>query len=316
VTDLPSYDQLPDGASWGVWPGNEVFGALNLLTPERAVAAAGLVRSGEVFALNLDMELPDPPLFGRAAFRHDVIVGPSHRDDELQTWNTQSSSQWDGFRHIFHPTRGNYGGLADEDHGMHFWARRGIVGRGVVVDVARWRAAQGRPLQPDAADAIELDDLDGCLAAQGVTLEPGDVLLLHTGWIDWYRTLDAEGRSDCAANLATPGLRAGRATAAWLWDHHIAAIAADNPAVELMPWDPALSDEERTAAWRDTDRRGEVFGHLHFLPLLGIPLGELFDLEGLAAACAADGRYECLFTSAPLNLRQGVASPPNALAIR
>jgi hypothetical protein len=42
----------------------------------------------------------------------------------------------------------------------------------------------------------------------------------------------------------------------------------------------------------------------------------MFALDSLAADCAADGRYECLFTSAPLNLPAGVASPPNALAIR
>jgi hypothetical protein len=50
--------------------------------------------------------------------------------------------------------------------------------------------------------------------------------------------------------------------------------------------------------------------------MLGLPLGELWDLEALAADCAADGRYECFFTSAPINLPQGVASPPNALAIK
>jgi hypothetical protein len=97
------------------------------------------------------------------------------------------------------------------------------VGRGVLLDVGRWRAAQGRPIQLDSADPIELSDLDGCLDAQGVTLEPGDVLLMHTGWVDWYRGLDSDGRAALAANPATPGIRAGRKSAAWLWDHHIAA---------------------------------------------------------------------------------------------
>jgi hypothetical protein len=50
--------------------------------------------------------------------------------------------------------------------------------------------------------------------------------------------------------------------------------------------------------------------------MLGLPLGEMWNLEALAADCAADGRYECMFTSAPLNLPNGVASPPNALAIK
>jgi hypothetical protein len=60
----------------------------------------------------------------------------------------------------------------------------------------------------------------------------------------------------------------------------------------------------------------EVFAHSLLLPMLGIPLGEMFDLSRLAADCADDGRYACLFVSAPLNVPQGVASPPNALAIK
>jgi hypothetical protein len=314
VTDLPSYAELPDGSSWGVWPGDEVYGTLNLLTPARAAAAAELVQTGETYALNWAMELPDPPLFGRGAFEHEVVAGTSHRDDVLHHWNTQSSTQWDGLRHVFHPTKGNYGGIPDEEHGIHFWARRGIVGRGVVVDIGRWREAQGRPLRMDYADAIELDELDACLAEQGVELEVGDVLLMRTGWVEWYESLAADERA--AAGQAVPGIRPGRKTAAWLWDHHIAAIAADNPAVELMPWDPALTDEERRAGWADVENRGELFGHLYFIPMLGLPLGEMFNLGPLAAACAADGRYTCMFTSAPLNLLHGVASPPNALAIR
>ena len=58
------------------------------------------------------------------------------------------------------------------------------------------------------------------------------------------------------------------------------------------------------------------FMHFQLLPRLGMPIGELFDLDALADACAADGRYDFMFTSAPLRLRNGVASPPNALAIR
>ena len=66
----------------------------------------------------------------------------------------------------------------------------------------------------------------------------------------------------------------------------------------------------------DRRRLHEIFTHTLLLPMLGLPLGEMWNLEALAADCAADGRYECLFTSAPLNLPNGVASPPNALAIK
>jgi hypothetical protein len=56
--------------------------------------------------------------------------------------------------------------------------------------------------------------------------------------------------------------------------------------------------------------------HWRLIPLLGLPIGELWDLDALAAACAADGVYEFFFTSAPLNVLGGVGSPPNALAIK
>jgi hypothetical protein len=56
--------------------------------------------------------------------------------------------------------------------------------------------------------------------------------------------------------------------------------------------------------------------HTALIPLLGIPLGEFFVLDALAEDCAQDGRYTFMFTSAPLHLTRGVASPPNALAIK
>ena len=58
------------------------------------------------------------------------------------------------------------------------------------------------------------------------------------------------------------------------------------------------------------DAAGNIIG------LWGMPIGEMFQLDELAAACATDGRYEFFLTSAPLNKRGGVASPPNALAIK
>lgn len=326
MNDLPSHAELPvdpkapPGSSWGLWGDRDVFGCLNLLTPERVVKAAGLVRTGEVYALNAPAEVPDPPLFGRARFTHEVTGEPggSSHDDVLHGWNTQSSSQWDGFRHIRHPLHGHYGGVADEEHGMHHWARRGLAGRAVLADVARWREADGRPLAHDAPDPIEPGELLACLAAQGTDVEPGDVLLLRTGWLGWYRTLDDDGRRRLGAleNLAAPGLRPGTGTAAMLWDLHVAAVAADNPSLELWPPGALAQGDWREELRRDRERMPEIFVHTALLPLLGIPIGELFELDPLADACAADGRYESFFTSAPLNLRAGVASPPNALAIR
>mgnify|MGYP000126629363 CR=1 FL=1 len=300
MADLPQYDDLPGGASWGLWGEGDVFGCLNLLTADRVLAGRDCIRKGAVFALNLDMELPAPTLYGRGEFVHEVLThgGGSH-DDLLSGWNTQSSSQWDGFRHIPHPERGFYNAVADEDHGVHFWARRGIAGRAVLIDVARMRAEEGNPLHGDATGEITVDDLERTLAVQGTTVEPGDILLVRTGWLEWYRGLDRGGRDRCAERLRAPGLQSTEQMARRLWDWHIAAVAADNPALEA--WPPAAP---------------EHFLHFRLLPLLGLPIGELFDLDALAADCAADGVYESFFTSAPLNLQAGVASPPNALAIK
>lgn len=316
---LPKYDELEGGRSWGVWGENDVFGSLNLLTPERVLAGISCVQRGAVFAMNWDMELPDPPLFGRAAFEHEVSWLPNNagHDDHLSGWNTQSSSQWDGFRHIQHMVHGFYGGVADEEHGIHHWARRGIVGRAVVCDVARWRESVGRPLRYDASDPIEPSDVLDTLDAQGSDFEPGDILLLHTGWIRWYRALPPEKRQELAQNLATPGLRPGRETARMLWDLHPAAVAADNPALEVWPPGALASPEDIARIASDYEEVApELFVHFALLPLLGLPIGEMWDLDALAADCESDGRYTCLLTSAPLNLKSGVASPPNALALK
>lgn len=333
---LPNYRDLPTRAglpaSWDVWGDDGApFGCLNLLTPERVVAAAGLVRRGAVFALNWDMRLPDPPMFDRQPFRHEVTGGPTStsHDDVLHGWNTQSSSQWDGFRHIRNHAAledeagtGHYGGLPDDEHGIHHWARRGIVGRAVLADIGRWRAAEGRPLQYDQPDPIEPEEIAATLAAQGTTLEEGDVLLVRTGWVGWYEAQPADVRARVArtGELAAPGFRSGEHLAEVLWDLHIAAIGCDNPAVEVWPPGSTATPELEAEVRADRRRLHEIFTHTLLLPMLGLPLGELWDLEALAADCATaeggDGRYECLFTSAPLRLPAGVASPPNALALK
>ena len=321
---LPSYRELlegakPAGSSWGLWGDGDVLGCLNLLTPERARRGASCVRKGAVFALNLDMSEPNPPMFGRSAYEHEIVrrQNETSQDEHISGWNTQSSSQWDGFRHIRHPVHGFYNGVDDEAHGIHHWARKGLAGRGVLADVARWREAQGRPLKPDTPDPIEAADLLGTLEAQGVAVEPGDVLLVRTGWLAWYRSLDAPARrSYNDAGHPTTGLRPGEEMWGTLWDLHIAAVAADNPALEVWPPASFVAPEELQAILQDRERLDEVFMHIRLLPLLGVPIGEFFDLDALAADCASDGVYEFMFTSAPLNLPAGVASPPNALAIK
>jgi kynurenine formamidase len=305
----PTYDELlartdaPAGSAWGLWPGREVLGCLNRITPERRQRAAALVQTGEVYALDLDPELPDPPLFGRARLQREVTwLGDVGHDEILTNYNTQSSTQWDGFRHIRSRAHGFHGGVADEDHGVHHWAEHGIVTRGVLADVSRHRS-----IAPGEPDVITADDVQSTLDAQGVEVEHGDILLIRTGWTTWYRSLDAAGREAAAGQQVSCGLRAGPSTVRFLWDLGLAAVAGDQPALEVFP--PGTGAES-------TDDQEGRFLHFQLLPRLGMPIGELFDLDPLAEVCAADGRYDFMLTSAPLRLRNGVASPPNALAIR
>jgi kynurenine formamidase len=326
MTSLPSYRDLPKvnglPASWGLFGsgGPDHFGCLNLQTPERLVAAARLVTRGAMFPLNWSADLPDPPLFGRSRHVHEVLDRATGHDDVLHQWNTQSSSQWDGFRHIKNVPNGFYDGVPDAEHGVDHWAKRGIAGRAVLCDVGRWRAAQGRPLQYNEPDVIEPDDILATLDAQGSPLEEGDVLLMRTGWTEWYETSTDEAKrlelSD-RATLKGPGLPSGERTAEFLWDLHIAAIGADNPGVEVWPQGTGQdADHVADVKANHPEMMHEVFAHSMLLPMLGIPLGELFDLSALAADCAADGRYACMFVSAPLNIPHGVATPPNAIAIK
>lgn len=330
--ELPNYDALPTRAgfpaSWDLWGEDAVFGCLNLLTTDRVREAATLVREGRVFALNWSMRRPDPPLFGRSPFRHEVTgasTSTSH-DDVLHDWNTQSSSQWDGFRHIRNhaagddrtvPGTGHFGGVPDEDHGIHHWAQRGIAGRAVLADLGRWRESIGRPIRCDDADSVDVAEIADCLAAQGTTLQTGDVLLVRFGWITWYESQSDEVRRQLAdaGSLRAPGFRPGEELARTLWNLHIAAIGCDNPAVEVWPPGAASSPEHEAEVRADRKRLHEIFTHTLLLPMLGLPLGEMWFLDDLAEHCARIGRYESFFVSAPLNLPQGVASPPNALAL-
>lgn len=301
--ELPSYDDLPevDGVkvSWGLWGDADVLGCLNLLTPERAVRGAGLVRRGAVFPLDAALDEIDPPLFTRPALHHEIYTFPGGNafDDHITMWDTQSSSQWDGLRHIRDPQLGFYNRQEPDRLPIDNWARKGIVGRGVLADVARWREEQGRPVNVARSDVIEPNDVLATLEAQRAKVEPGDVLLIRTGWLGWYRDLDRPAREALGYESGLPGLAAHRGMAQALWDLHVAAVAADNPGLEAFP----VRDH-----------------HLHWelLPRLGIPIGELWSLDDLAADCLADGVYEFLITSAPLHLRGGVASPPNALAVK
>src|SRR5262245_9998308 len=313
--ELPIKSDYPPHSAWGVFGDDDQIGTLNLLTPERVAAAARLVRQGQMFALNWELELPDPPLFSRAKLQHQ-IKRRRHNvfDDVYDNFNTQSSSQWDGLRHCGHPQYGFYNGVTEAQItgeagtriGIEHWARRGIAGRGVLIDFQRFAGRHGIAFTPGAWYGIAPDQLQAAAEWQGVQFQPGDILLMRTGWIEWYSSLNEEQRKQLAqpGALQVAGLKQGDGSERFLCDNHFAAIASDNPSFEAHPL--AASEEGQP---------GEAL-HGTIIGLWGMPIGEMFQLDALAAACADDGNYEFFFTSAPLNKLGGVASPPNALAIK
>lgn len=303
--DLPRLDDVGSNHSWGVFGDDDDLGALNLLTPARVRAAMLGVRTGERVSLSLPLNEPDPPLFRREPFQHTIKQIGSMWDDRLDTFFPQGSTQWDGFRHHRVRQHGFYGGVTDDPAtgnqrlSIHHWAKGGIVGRGVLIDLAAHLGAGD--YDPLAERPITADEVRAAAAAQQVEVRPGDVLCIRTGWLRAYRSLDPEAKAEIAARKAalfSAGLRADEDIAALLWDWHIAAIAADNPAVEATPGDPAV---------------GSL--HRRVLAMLGIPLGELFDFEALTERLAGEQRRDFVFTAVPLALVGGLGSPGNAIAV-
>ena len=309
--DLPVKPGAPAGSSWGVFGENDELGCLNFLTPECLVEAAKLVQTGKTFRLDAKLGFADPPLFGRAALRHQIVkLGPYAHDDLIDNYNTQESSQWDGFAHVGHFVHELfYGGVKVEEIksgpggrlSIHHWAAK-FAGRGVFIDAFGYRKAHGKAVDPIQPGEYSLDELKAALAWQGTKLTPGSIMLVRTGWMEAYETLSAETRQSFTQfeKVTAIGVERSRELVAWLWDNRVAAIGCDNPGVESLPFN--LADE----------------GALHYLalPLLGLSLGELFVLAPLAEDCARDKRYEFLLVSAPINLVGGIATPPNALVIK
>lgn len=330
--ELPTYDDLlarddaPPGSTWGVWGDDDQLGTLNLLNDARTLAAVQTIRRGAVFPLNLPLEEPNPQLVWRSKPQHHILhvghemrgmqpggeddpsTGMMDRDDFIDGLWLQGSSQWDGLTHIRHPEYGNYNGVPDADiHGgpgtklgVDRWADRCIVGRGVLVDMKRHYAATGQPYDVTTAHQITPTDLEAALARQEVQLVGGDILLVHTGWMQHFLDSNLETRTAMLAyeTQAAPGLQVDDATVEFLWNHRVAAVAADTVGVEAARNDLAFAL------------------HPKLLCLLGIPLGEYWALDSLASDCAEDGRYEFLLVSVPLNIRGGVGTPPQAVAIK
>ncbi len=245
-SDFPLYAALsrPDATglplAWGVWGPDDEIGMLNNITPEKAVEAAALVKEGRRFNMDLPLDLPwgsfmAHPEDERSAPRHVVTASQlAHlpmRDDHLQGFYLQGSSQWDGLTHMADPEHGFYNTPRQEGPlpifpgrcGIDRVAEFGIFTRGVLADVERYFAAIGRPWSIVGGDTITTEELEACLAWQGTSLGPGDFSVRQVGVAHEVprgrpgrtcRSLQAQGlfgrlgrRGDVGFSLGQPGLR-------------------------------------------------------------------------------------------------------------
>lgn len=310
--ELPCLADTDERHAWDVWGRDDQIGSLNWLGAQQVAHACTLATSGRVVGLTLPLDEPNPGLFpNRTPYVHTITTTGHGHDDRIDNFFPQFSSQWDGLRHVRYHSHGYWGGRQEEDLdergdlGIERWARHGMIGRGVLLDVKRHVERNGGQFAPDVRQGITPDLLDEVAAAQNVELRQGDVVIFRTGWTEWYLQLDEARRADLHGSVgrsptpfACPGLDSKRATAEWLWNHRVTAIASDNVAVEALPVE-----------------RADGFLHYRMIPLLGLAVGEMWLLGELAEACAELGRYEFLFCAAILNVHGGVGSPANAYAV-
>ncbi len=293
-------------SNWGRWGTDDERGTVNLITPERVVHASSLVKRGAIFDLGIPFDGNGPQTGGSrinpvrlmSETGHDQhYPGAFHYADDYVFMPLQSASQWDGLAHVFYDEQ-MYNGFPSSDVGPHGAKHcsidkmaKGILGRGVLLDIARLRGVDW--LQ--AGEVITPDDLDAAAERQGVEILPGDILLFRTGWrTKFVRDADAKGFME-----GEPGL--GLACCEWLHRHDVAVVASDNWAIEALPGEV---DTELLPV------------HMVLIRDMGMTLGEILDFDELAADCEADGVWEFLLAAPPIKFTAAVGSPINPLAIK
>ena len=301
--------------NWGRWGPDDEIGTLNFITPEAVASACRLATTGKVFALGIPLQREGPQSGTRQRFNpiHTMfrdggdapktpaevtaLQGYGGSDDWI-VMPLQCVTQWDSLAHVFYEGQmyNGYDAALVTSSGTAKNSidktKSRIVGRGVLLDVARWKGV--RALEPGYA--ITVADLDATAAAQRVDVRRGDLLLIRTGHMSRY--LDRKDWRHFDLD-DSPGVSVH--TAPWMHAREIAAVASDNYAVEVRP--------SELPPFRSPF-------HICSIPNMGLTLGEIFYLEELAEDCAADGRYAFLLVAPPLPVTRGVGTPINPYAIK
>lgn len=330
---MPRWINRPEGSNWGDFGPDDQIGRMNLLTPERRLAAMAEVREGIAFTLSLPLNVPTIPM---APFRHPPVLAAA-TDAEGDVYNrldpcggqettcddkvilyTQHSTQWDSLAHRGRAFDADGDGVAElvyyngfradehvatgADHrscaralGIETLAMAGVQGRGVLVNL---EAVYG-----NGPRAVTLADLQAAMDAQGVAVRPGDFLLLYTGFDKLLLEREASGADTHLALSCCALDGADEALLEWIVESGIVAICSDNVAVEALGL--ILSPEPPP-----------IRLPIHDLCLFrqGIFLGELWYLKDLAEWLLARQRHAFLLTAPPLRLPGSVGSPATPIA--
>jgi kynurenine formamidase len=318
VEEAPALGELLKDAprNWGKWGSDDEVGALNYLGPAEVIEAMRAVRSGRTFTLQTPIGNPngDPVWPGRNAAQRFMVIdkgrylagkgvefpgGLEYADDFIVMY-LQGSTQYDALGHTWYDDQiwngydaeTTIGGLSKAS--VLPLAERGIVGRGVLLDMARHRDKAVL----DKGETFTHEDLVSCAERQGVELRNRDILVVRTGWIgNFYKV----SRSEFYDDFVEPGLTYSRELVRWFQDMEIPNLVTDTIANEVTT-DPAS---------------GVVLPlHAALMRNLGVTLTEIAWLDDLAADCDEDHQYDFLYAAAPLKVVAGTGAPVNPIAVK
>jgi kynurenine formamidase len=293
--------------NWGRWGETDELGTLNLLDSGSRRSAVNAVTGGSAFSLALPLDAAGPTSSRRGGPVHlmlatgcdpegsSSLAGGARFTDDYIVMPLQCSTQWDGLAHIYY---GDviYNGYPATSVSSAGAARNGIekaaghiAGRAVLLDFPAL-IGDDAPRQC----VITAADLDAMCARQKVAVQPGDIIVLRTGSMALWKATGSwrEFRRDQS------GL--GLDCLPWFHERDVAAVAADNATVELAGY------------------YSDYFIPLHMVGIrdMGLWLGEYWYLEDLAAACAADGRWDCFLSAQVMPITGAVGSPVSPVALR
>ena len=290
-------------SNWGRWGDDDELGALNLITPEKRRQAAALVREGITVSGAWEVDPTpgarqmfgapvrymqytghDPIRFGRVGSALEFL-GTVYHGITITHLDALCHIFWDGKMYNGKPAELVTASAGATHHAVTAIANE-IVTRGVLLDIP---ALDGRPWL-DPGEAIYPEHLEAAQARQGVTVEPGDVLLIRTG-------IGRREREDTSpADGRRPGLQA--ASLPWLHEQGVAVLGSDGA-------------QEAASDYRDIPMPVHAVG----IVAMGMPLIDNCDLEALAGTCERLGRWEFLLSVTPLRWRGATGGAVNPIAV-